>query len=334
MHLSDKIKQAGGLPESGPVWKGPEVDGITFSLLSRFLVCRDRFKALVVDGIKPKDRFDAKLEFGHLWHICEECYARGEDKDPKLVAYGEELMKRYPFEKPQDIGHWVTIVAATFTPYAKHWERERSYQNPIAQEQVFDVMYDLPSGRKVRLRGKWDGIFTQKHVGWIQENKTKSSIDKPKLERQLRMDLQTMMYCVAFEQDSAWDRIKLGGVRYNVVKRSAHKSIASLGEKIFSDNKAGRIQEWFCRFEVDIKPKDLETFRKVCFDPILENLCWWYEVEVLNNPMKHFPPLHWRHPFGVYNVLDEGGSTELDEYLDNGSMAGLQRVQDLFPELR
>ncbi len=33
-----------------PVWKGPEVDGVTQSLLSRYLTCKERFRLLVIEG--------------------------------------------------------------------------------------------------------------------------------------------------------------------------------------------------------------------------------------------------------------------------------------------
>ncbi len=36
---------------------------------------------------------------------------------------------------------------------------------------------------------------------------------------------------------------------------------------------------------------------------------------------------------GISNVLDEGGSSDLDEYLLTGSEAGLERTNNLFPEL-
>jgi hypothetical protein len=44
-------------------------------------------------------------------------------------------------------------------------------------------------------------------------------------------------------------------------------------------------------------------------------------------------PVHWRHPFGVYDALNEGGSSDLDEYLETGSTVGLERASTLFPEL-
>ena len=40
--LKNKLK--GKEINTGPAWKGPEVDGITQSLLSKFLVCRERFR--------------------------------------------------------------------------------------------------------------------------------------------------------------------------------------------------------------------------------------------------------------------------------------------------
>ena len=44
--------------------------------------------------------------------------------------------------------------------------------------------------------------------------------------------------------------------------------------------------------------------------------------------------LTWRHPFGSVNWLDEGGSSDLDEYLATGSTVGLRQVEELFPELK
>ena len=42
---------------------------------------------------------------------------------------------------------------------------------------------------------------------------------------------------------------------------------------------------------------------------------------------------HWRHPYGVYNPLDEGRMGDLDEYLESGADLGLIRVENLFEEL-
>jgi hypothetical protein len=95
------------------------------------------------------------------------------------------------------------------------------------------------------------------------------------------------------------------------------------------------------RWKVEIRQSDIERFRRQCLDPILEQLCdWWERVQAgdqfeqrtsLVGPAQIGP--HWRHPFGVYNVLDEGGSTEYDDHLDTGSLMGLETTTNLFSEL-
>ena len=93
---------------------------------------------------------------------------------------------------------------------------------------------------------------------------------------------------------------------------------------------------FFRRWLTTITPQDIEQFKRECLDPILENLCDWWSV--MNggqvNPFSSDYATHWRHPFGVYNPLNEGGASELDELLESGSTLGLERATTLFPELQ
>lgn len=411
--LKDKIKTKKPLQQpKEPAWKGPEVDGVTQSLLGRFLGCRERFRVLTVEGLQPAPQFNARLEFGNMWHICEEALALEERKpDVKAAAsvlkgvmlkkpsmsYGEaiskcleeswktpldsycqELCRSFPFQQEQ-IVDWSNKTAALFPLYATHWAEHPDVKDrtPLLAEQVFDVPYRLPSGRMVRLRGKWDSVDLVgkgKNAGvWLQENKTKSSIDAGKIHRQLKFDLQTMLYLVALEiwvkqakaddalrqiwytpcgkgesggiliGDKAYKIHPLLGVRYNVIRRSSHKSVESMLKKLEEDRAAGRIGEWFSRWNVEVTAGDVARFRRECLDPILEQLCdWWDYIQDAKNVWDGSVTLgrteirtsvHWRHPFGVYNALDEGGFGDVDEYLDTGSTVGLQRVENLFPEL-
>lgn len=354
----EKVKQA--LAPRTPLWKGPGEDGVTFSLLSRFLCCRERFRCLVVEGLKPRDTFSGRMEFGSMWHACEEALAVGEYGGlsnslwpSALDSYRDELRQKYPLSG-DEINHWYSFTKALFPLYVGHWREHPDVVNrtPLLQEQVFNVPYRLPSGRIVRLRGKWDSvdlIGKGKETGiYLQENKTKSQIDGQKISRQLRFDLQTMLYLVAldvYEWEKGADvrNLKLRGVRYNVVRRSAHKSVESMLKKFHEDRDNGRIGEWFARWKVEITPKDIERFRKRSLDPVLEQLCDWWEWITTRDQTEgdinrarrevYGRSMHWQHPFGVWNVLDEGGSSDLDEYLESGSTAGLQRTDNLFPEL-
>jgi hypothetical protein len=290
-------------------------------------------------------------------------------------------------------------------------------------EQVFDVPYALPSGRIARLRGKWDLVDylpAHKENGiqfpagvWLMENKSKGTVEKVQLLRQLTFDIQTMMYLVALHRsrklfdvacfpsdpDSAFrlngTKDPIVGIRYNAVKRplsggkgTIKRSEGTKGSKCPKCKEAkvvkasqfssqmiqcpkcggvGRINakpeeskeefygrlaqymkdephEWFFRWKVPVAQSDVSKFERTFLVPILEQLCdWWEWISAepkdpfaLNTT--YFPgryiALHWRHPFGVYNVLDEGGSSEYDEYLATGSEQTLVRADELFHELR
>lgn len=352
MNLNDMAKKSGKAAadrlkkQSSPVWQGPEKDGITFSLLSRFLCCRERFRLLVVEGLKPRDTFNPRMGFGNMWHVMEDAWAKTAGlkiAEEELSNYVAVLGKRYPFQREQ-IEHWWSLALVMFPEYVQHWQRHPDVQNrtPLLQEQVFDVPYRLPSGRTVRLRGKWDSVDLVDDGVWLQENKTKSSIDKRALERQLSFDLQTMIYLVALKShqvdrshkhDEVWDN-DLKGVRYNVVRRPAHKTAESALRKLLEDQRNGRSEEWFCRWQVSVSEQDIARFRRQCLDPVLEQLCDWWDT-VSRMPKDPFQwEGHFRFPYGVWNATLEGGASDLDHYMESGSEAGLQRTTDLFPELK
>lgn len=347
-----------------PLWKGPDVDGITSSLLSRFLVCRERFRLLVIEGIKTKDVFNHKLEFGNMWHLCEERSALAGDWQGKLMDYSRALCMRYPHQQ-EEITKWYNVCKVQFPIYLSYWSAHPDVKDrvPMLQEEVFSVPYDLPSGRKVRLRGKFDSvdlIGKGESVGvWLQENKTKGHIIENQIRQQLTFDLQTCFYLIALKKllaaiEDKWQRYAgiVRGVRYNVVRRPlsggkgtivrhkpTKKDPQGESESCFygrvRDIIAASPQDYFLRMRVEVTAQDLDVFARQFLDPILEQLCDWWEWASTsnNNPEGECSPIHWRHPYGVYNVLLEGGSTDLDEHLASGSMVGLTRTDNLFPEL-
>jgi hypothetical protein len=365
-----------GLPAlEKPVWRGPEKEGITFSLLSRYLCCRERFRLLVCEGLRPVDVFNHRIMYGNMWHLLEEDLVKGNGKIrwEALDRYRQDLQRKYPLQQEQ-ILHWYEVCRIQFPLYVLYWEDHPSTRarEPLLQEQVFSVPYDLPSGRTVQLRGRWDGLegIREEKGIWVRETKTKSEINEAQLRRQLTYDLQTMIYLVALErsQDLAcrtpprrdtifqslpgWQGIPISGIQYNVIRRPLsggkgtivrHKPTKSrpLGEsrEAFYQRLAGVLTDssetWFARWQIRILPSEIHKFRCECLDPILEELCLWWDwiSSAWANTSGVWGPLHYRRPFGVWNVLDEGGSSDLDGYLASGSQAGLCRVTNLFEEL-
>jgi len=355
MGIAEVLREAGyKKPKrpTSPVWAGPcdhgPNGGVTFSLLSQFLACRERFRLLVIEGLQPVDALNQRLEFGTMWHACEEALAKKQPWLSPLQNYALALCRKYPLQQEQ-ARHLHEVCRTMFPVYIEHWATHPDVINriPLLQEYVFDVPYALSSRRKVRLRGKWDSVDVIGGEGiYLQENKSKSEINPVKVRRQLNFDLQTMFYLTALylSVDVVAAEGLPRGVRYNVVRRSAHRQ----GKKETAEEFSRRLaelaraspDEWFARWKVKITSSDVAKFRRECLDPILRQLCNWWDwvsgwrrTKGKTNRFDHVAGLHWRHPFGVHNPLDEGGFSDLDECLASGSELGLQHTDRLFKEL-
>lgn len=316
---------------AGPVWRGPEVDGITSSLLQRFLTCRERFRLLVVEGLKSAEGFNHRIHYGEMWHAAEEWHARHDGKPINLVPAWREGIKRHaqylarlhPTEV-EAIGHWHMVCCVQFPLYLEHWARhpDTTDRTPLLQEQVFDVPYKLPSSRTVRLRGKWDGVELVDGAVWLREHKTKGDIDERRMQAQLTFDLQTMLYATALTtladdtRAGATDdplpdaaTAPFAGVLYNVVRRPLsggkgtivrHKPTKSnpLGEsqEHFYQRVGEYIREdpghYFYRWRITVTQEDIARFRREALDPILDQLCaWWDWVEQPGDPFTSEQPV-------------------------------------------
>lgn len=250
-------------PRGGPLWEGPDGagwnGGVTFSMLSRFLCCRARFGAAYLDGWHAQDQFNHRISYGSMWHVCEEALAANADVvasvvpvwEPPLREYANGLLRKYPTSREQ-VQHWYNVCRTQFPLYAEYWRNNDQVRarTPLLQEQAFDVPYALPSGRSVRLRGKFDSVdLIGKGKGaavYLQENKTKGDIDAVSIQTQLAWDMQTMLYLTALSVSwPTWEQMKSGfggltrrlvalaavegvldlpgipiaGVRYNVIRR-------------------------------------------------------------------------------------------------------------------
>lgn len=196
----------------GPLWLGPmdasPMGGITQSMLNNFLCCRERFRLKYIEGLKTVEKFSASIDFGNLWHLCEERHSAGDPWDDTiklLKAYALEFCSKHPLQQ-EEINKWYNVCKTLFPIYVAYWSKDKEQQTktPIFQEQVFHVPYELPSERIVYLRGKFDAVdlIGKGKSGqiFLQENKTKSEIDEEKIRRNLKMDLQTLLYIIALTE--------------------------------------------------------------------------------------------------------------------------------------
>ncbi len=413
--LSSLAEKVAALPKrhtnEDPLWAGPsgggELGGITQSMINKFLSCRERFRLKYILGLELPDRWNHKIGYGNMWHVCEESHAAEQVGGPaRIKTWAEALndhtkqqLQRYPLQR-EELLKWYQTCMTQFPEYVNRWRDHPDVRNrtPLLQEQVFDVPYKLPSGRTVRLRGKWDSVdliqggacecgadrtgpSAEAHSEgcpaiyttgiYLQENKTKGQVDELRIERQLRFDLQTMLYLVALKlwwegqpHEKPLFKDKIRGVRYNVVRRPfsggkgniSHHSAKTTktkytpketDEHFYERLRADYISTdpgyWFFRVRTEVSAHSLQVFRDTFLDPFLEQVCWWYEqitkrhdafTMTARGHAYPYPPMHYRTPFGVWSALEEDRSTEYDAYLETGSEAGLRRVESLFPELQ
>jgi hypothetical protein len=338
------------------LWKGPYIEGVSQSMLGSFILCRERFRVQNVLGWGPPDQLCVPIEYGSMWHLCKEKYLEGKDYEEPLKKLAQKLIKKYKI-KQIEIAKWYAICRIQFPIYLQYWKDRKSKYHPLSAEEKFVVPYTLPSGRIVILRGKRDGVFadskSKKSNIYLMENKTKSSIDKDALNKQLMFDMQTMIYLITLKEQHPeyGDRIK--GVLYNVIKRPLSGGKGSIrqhkptktnpqGESLehFYDRLRTIIiedkDEFFARWQVDILPSDIKKFKDTFLHPQLEALCDWWDFisENVSDPWTNNKGLHYRTPYGLYNILSQGGTTDLDEYLNTGSLVGLEKQKTLFPELQ
>lgn len=353
-----------------PLWKGPMEDGLTQSVISTILADKERARIALVEGWSTAEAFDNVMEYGNMWHVCEEHHAGHRDWNKPLMEYAKGLQKKYPTQQPAVVG-CMRSCQAQFPVYIDYWKNHKDVKNrtPVYQELVFDIPYKLPSGRVVRLRGKWDSldVFGSGRNAQLilQENKTKSDVGDEGIKRRLLFDLQTMMYLITVREHikiiglaefkKRWGTVSIGGVLYNVIKRPLSGGIGSIRKKkpnkqypkgqsddefyeelqqVFVDN----AEVYFKRWKVDINETDIDVFERRFLQPCLEHICdWWEYLESVSfQPWKSdtYNGIHWQHPVGLYNPIDKGYQGDLDEYVATGKTTGLVKRDTIFPELQ
>jgi hypothetical protein len=191
------------------LWKGPDVDGITSSLIGKFLECKERFRLKVCEGLREARDFDALTEFGSIWHAAEENYVGNKPWLEGMDKYVKQLKEDYCTAE-EEIDHWFNVAKAAFPIYIAFYKSGiQRGRTPLLEEVAFNVPYTLPSGRTVRLRGKFDCVFWMPGTSLLilQENKTKGEkyIDTAAIPETLPKNGQTMIYQTALRKSLITD---------------------------------------------------------------------------------------------------------------------------------
>lgn len=313
--------------------------GISFSMLSKFLNCRERFRLYSVEGMREEGSAKENMDFGTYFHELIELHAQHPTLSPSGVirkAVKGTLLK--PDTK-----------ATADTLFKKYcwWYSESRYEY-FSQEDEFRVPYTLPNGRIVHLVGKTDEIPwspEQPNTLWIQENKTKEKVNVHKIESGVPYDLQTMMYAICVELKY---QMPVTGIVYNVIRKPTHRPKKDpktkkmetqaqfqkrLGEEIENNPK-----HFFMRWEMLLTKKHMDRFKRNVFDPHLMQLVEWWD-SIKHDPFSPWvrqdgtPNVHhWERPFGVYEPMTNGLGPFFDLITRNRRL-GVTKGNEPFREL-
>ena len=367
--MSDLSKTLKRKSKKKPIgWKGPTEEGISQSMIQNYLSCRERFRIRIILGLSEPDSFRHQLEYGNMWHLCEE--HREGDWKTHLKDFCRNLCDKYPTQQ-REINKWYNVCIIQFEVYLGFVKDSRRY---IFTEQKIAVKYTLPSGREILLRGMIDGGFKRTGKVWIQENKCRGQVDEYATTAQLGMDMQTLIYRIGYDlaiQQGQLPKIKekVHGVYYNVIRRplsggkgsirphkakktktkfTPEESMESFYERLRKDYLEKEPEYFFLQWEVPISSGEIKEFKERFLNPILENILddfeWWswcfhkgHDPFGYNERSKVFPhhlSRHYVFPYGIYNPTEKGRSSIYDEYMRSGSTTGLEYNSQMFPELQ
>lgn len=305
--------------------------GVSYSLLSRFINCRERFRLYAVEGAREEKSSKTAMDWGTYFHELIELQAKNPNLNPAAII---KKTKRTITGLDKKVANLI------FEQYTNWYEEEKHHY--FAQEQVFDEDYRLPNGRVVRLVGKTDEIILNKDGSlMIQENKTKEKFDIRKIEQSIPHDLQSLMYAICIQQKF---KRRVNGIVYNVIRKPSHKPKKITFTKTqmkenpklksrmeteaeFLKRLSSEIEEngshFFHRWQFHLTEEHVERWRRQVFDPLLTQLCLWWD-SVKHDPFSpwttpafvhsgHGPkpklianPHHYQRPFGVYDSMTTG----------------------------
>lgn len=242
-------------------------DGITQSILSLFLQCRQKCKNYLL-GIRPLDERRDALEFGSAFHHLLELHHAGTLEDASMALNEWANSQKTPIN-PESLEQMLAGVLALWPQYKHVYKtRDKVLTWPAgSMEKQFDIVW---CGH--RLRGKIDGLPIVKGKVWQFETKTKGAIDEDVITTTLEFDFQNLFYYVACEEEG----IKPCGVIYNIIRRPAYKYNGD--PRAYQDKIEAAASEdpghWFKRFEATYTKQQIERYKAELADKLNDFAAW------------------------------------------------------------
>lgn len=285
-------------PGKAPARRAPPVpplyslaDGVTQSMLSDFLACRQR-AAFQRAGWEPKRR-KTSYRFGSLVHdVLEHAYGLIRAGAKPSPAFAVALQNRITAltnanlrnagltDSQEEITQEGAIAQALLETYFRYWEEDWK-REWVAVEGKFDKQFAPGPGVPYRLRGRRDAVFVGRPAKgpragqpglWLLETKTKSQIEGETLEQTLAFDFQSLFYLLTLEAQAP-AKYPIRGCLYNILRKPGlrplkagknRKKAETAGEFLarIREDIESRPEHYFKRYELIFPPETRAEFSK------------------------------------------------------------------------
>lgn len=262
------------------LWKGPYIDGITQSMIGKFVQCPYRFYLYAILGLKDNTPLNANLIWGDVFHKGLELYIKSKNLHIAVGGMSDYLAAKYP-QAPNTYETSTRRMLYKFSlnTYQGEWETEITFRHPVI----------LPrSGRQVFIRGKKDALNVS-HPDYgriLGEHKCKGYIDPVKNGKEISQDLQANIYCYLHNIEWVnYDLILIPEAQKYSPARAFNETPSIYMERLFTGpcgnyNKFPvntNVHQWIYSTTYSLPREGQEVYWNHTVYPYLERMCNWWE---------------------------------------------------------
>lgn len=297
------------------IWKGPFVEGIRQSSLSKFEDCTARF-LLMIKGHRFPKRYDKKIFCGDLWHTAMD--GSHETRKERMRQVFEAALADSPRKKNEIIEH-AKLMNGFYDIFWKHFHPDR-FKPAHTTEYNFRVqpLTDCP----VFIKGTMDGITLPGTEGYIREWKVRGTLNDYEADR-LGFSFQTGIYHSCFRrifghkaEGTQYCKIQRPMGNRNAPRKKKTETKEEFYERLFKQAREN-IDDFYKITPRPITDAEIDTFENDYLRPALNYLGWWWYCLCMNRLDLAF---HRRIPWGLYSRLRHWESDDYDAHYLGGEL--------------
>ena len=315
-------------------WKGPLIDGVTQSLINKFLECPYAFYIYAILGLEEDLPFPDNLMWGDTFHKGLEILIETKDRETAAEAIKEHLSENYPTAPPSY--KYSTIKMLDLYNLKRHMRGD--WKAELVMDQIVSI-----NGMPIRFRGKLDGLC-EDHDDYgrlLVEHKCKGYIDPVLVKEEIGQDLQCNIYMYLHDVENvAYDLIKIPEAQKFGPAPSYGESPKEWAEKIFHGpigSYGGNYpifkapHKWVHQHVYLLPREEQEVYWSTTVKPIVLRMVEWFEYVTddsfdIENP-ESYGPLFYKHPIRHFS----GRKTDKFKCPYHSLLIGESDMDDLIP---